>query len=138
MVATDIAARGLDVESISHVINYDMPASADDYIHRIGRTGRAERTGDAFTLVMPDDKDVIRAIERIMGKPLPRQTVDGFDYSAPVPEGVAASKEAHRPASPAPRRKPATHPYPPFPNRRPGDHPASRGLRQKYAGGRNK
>ncbi|HEV8260060.1 MAG TPA: DEAD/DEAH box helicase, partial [Burkholderiales bacterium] len=72
MVATDIAARGLDVESISHVINFDMPDTADAYIHRIGRTGRAERTGDAFTLVTPEDNDLIRTLERIMGKPLPR------------------------------------------------------------------
>ena len=110
MVATDIAARGLDVESISHVINYDMPATADDYIHRIGRTGRAERTGDAFTLAMPDDKDVIRSIERIMGKPLPRQTLDGFDYAAPVPEGRAASNETHLSTSHEPRRQ-TTHPF---------------------------
>ena len=86
MVATDIAARGLDVDGISHVINYDMPATADDYIHRIGRTGRAERTGDAFTLATPDDKDVIRDLERIMGKPLPRQVMEGFDYNAPAPD----------------------------------------------------
>ncbi|MDP3185082.1 MAG: DEAD/DEAH box helicase, partial [Anaerolineales bacterium] len=82
MVATDIAARGLDVESISHVINYDMPATADAYIHRIGRTGRAERSGDAFTLVTPEDADVIRALEKIMKQPLPRQTLSDFDYTA--------------------------------------------------------
>jgi ATP-dependent RNA helicase RhlE len=85
MVATDIAARGLDVEHISHVINYDMPATADDYIHRIGRTGRAQRTGDAFTLVTPDDREMIRALEKIMGKPLPRLTLEGFDYDVPAP-----------------------------------------------------
>ncbi|HTO99879.1 MAG TPA: C-terminal helicase domain-containing protein, partial [Anaerolineales bacterium] len=85
MVATDIAARGLDVESISHVINYDMPDTADAYIHRIGRTGRAERTGDAFTLVTPEDNDMIRTLERIMGQPLIRKTFDDFDYSVPAP-----------------------------------------------------
>jgi ATP-dependent RNA helicase RhlE len=85
MVATDIAARGLDVENISHVVNFDMPDTADAYIHRIGRTGRAERTGDAFTLVTPDDSDVIRALERIMGSPLPRATLEGFDYKVPAP-----------------------------------------------------
>ncbi len=84
MVATDIAARGIDVEGISHVINFDMPATTDDYIHRIGRTGRAEHTGDAFTLVTPDDQDMIRSMEKIIGKPLPRQALEGFDYSAPV------------------------------------------------------
>ncbi len=83
MVATDIAARGLDVEGISHVINFDMPATTDDYIHRIGRTGRAERTGDAYTLVTPEDRDMIRSLEKIIGKPLPRHTLQGFDYSAP-------------------------------------------------------
>jgi ATP-dependent RNA helicase RhlE len=138
MVATDIAARGLDVESISHVINYDMPATADDYIHRIGRTGRAERTGDAFTLAMPDDKDVIRSIERIMGKPLPRQTLDGFDYAAPVPEGRTASNETHLSTSHEPRRRPPTHSYPATTNRKPFSRQSTRGLRQKFAGGRSK
>src|SRR5512138_1144521 len=77
MVATDIAARGLDVENISHVINYDMPDTADAYIHRIGRTGRAQHTGDAFTLVTPEDRDMVRALERIMGHSLPRETLEG-------------------------------------------------------------
>lgn len=70
MVATDIAARGLDVEGISHVINYDMPDSTDAYIHRIGRTGRAERNGDAFTLVTPDDGPMVEMLERVMGERL--------------------------------------------------------------------
>ncbi|HTX89805.1 MAG TPA: DEAD/DEAH box helicase [Anaerolineales bacterium] len=113
MVATDIAARGLDVESISHVINFDMPATADDYIHRIGRTGRAERTGDAFTLVTPDDKDMIRALEKVMGKPLPRQTVEGFDYDIPAPEVHSTSERPafrprnSQPAAAAPAKRPA-------------------------------
>lgn len=85
MVATDIAARGLDVESISHVINYDMPDTADAYIHRIGRTGRAERTGDAFTLVTPEDNDMIRTLERIMGQPLDRKTLPDFNYAVAAP-----------------------------------------------------
>jgi ATP-dependent RNA helicase RhlE len=84
MVATDLAARGLDVEGISHVINFDMPATADDYIHRIGRTGRAERSGDAFTLVTPDDRGMIRSLEKIIGTRLPLHKLDGFDYSAPA------------------------------------------------------
>ena len=106
MVATDIAARGLDVESISHVINFDMPATADDYIHRIGRTGRAERKGDAFTLVTPDDKDVIRALEKIMGKALPRQILEGFDYDVAAPEIVPY--KGHNPhAVREPKRAPA-------------------------------
>jgi ATP-dependent RNA helicase RhlE len=92
MVATDIAARGLDVESISHVINYDMPDTADAYIHRIGRTGRAEKTGDAFTLVTPEDNDMIRTLERIMGGPLERRSMPDFDYSVEAPR--RASGEA--------------------------------------------
>jgi len=103
MVATDIAARGLDVENISHVINYDMPDTADAYIHRIGRTGRAQRTGDAFTLVTPEDNDMIRALERIMGKPLMRLTLDDFDYSPPAPpRHASAMHEGQRPPRPAP------------------------------------
>jgi len=113
MVATDIAARGLDVESISHVINYDMPDTADAYIHRIGRTGRAQRTGDAFTLVTDEDKDMIKILERIMGSPLKRETLDGFDYTRPAPpksdsggRGRGAPREdSRRPPRPAPTPK---------------------------------
>jgi ATP-dependent RNA helicase RhlE len=85
MVATDIAARGLDVDSISHVINFDMPDTADAYIHRIGRTGRAERSGDAFTLVTPEDEGMIRTLERVMGHRLSRLSLEGFDYAASAP-----------------------------------------------------
>jgi ATP-dependent RNA helicase RhlE len=85
MVATDIAARGLDVDSISHVINFDMPDTADAYIHRIGRTGRAERTGDAFTLSTADDEEMIRLLERVMGHTLKRLRLAEFDYTAPPP-----------------------------------------------------
>ncbi len=103
MVATDIAARGLDVENISHVINYDMPDTADAYIHRIGRTGRAEKTGDAFTLVTPEDEDLIRTLERIMGSPLPRETLEGFDYTVPAPPRSGPMRhELKRPPRPAP------------------------------------
>ncbi|NPV70130.1 MAG: DEAD/DEAH box helicase [Firmicutes bacterium] len=85
LVATDIAARGLDVVRISRVINYDIPDTADTYIHRIGRTGRAERNGDALTLVSTEDSAVVRDIERTLGRPIEKKTVAGFDYSAPVP-----------------------------------------------------
>ncbi len=103
MVATDIAARGLDVESISHVINYDMPDTADAYIHRIGRTGRAQRSGDALTLVTSDDRDMIRTLERIMSAPLPRATLEGFDYDVPAPKTTQGMFEGHRPPTrPAP------------------------------------
>ena len=103
MVATDIAARGLDIDSITHVINYDMPDTADAYIHRIGRTGRAQRTGDAFTLVTDEDKDMIRTLERIMGQPLKRETLADFDYSPPAPPRHGhAMRERGRPPRPAP------------------------------------
>lgn len=112
MVATDIAARGLDIETVSHVINYDMPDTADAYIHRIGRTGRAQRTGDAFTLVTDEDKDMIRILERIMGSELKRETLDGFDYKAPAPprsesggRGRGAPRDGGRPPKPAPTPK---------------------------------
>ena len=107
MVATDIAARGLDVDSISHVINFDMPDTADAYIHRIGRTGRAERTGDAFTLVTPDDDNMIRSLEKIMGQKLERQLIQGFNYTAPTPSSTSPARRPRvadgRPA-PSPRK----------------------------------
>src|SRR5687768_10102665 len=81
LVATDIAARGIDVEALSHVVNFDVPAVPEDYIHRVGRTARAEATGDAFTFVAPDEENDLRAIERAIGKRLPRITVPGFDYN---------------------------------------------------------
>ncbi len=81
LVATDIAARGIDVEALSHVINFDVPAVPEDYIHRVGRTARAEMTGDAFTFVSPEEEGDLRAIERAVGKRLPRVTLAGFDYA---------------------------------------------------------
>ena len=89
LVATDIAARGIDVLSISHVINYDMPENTDDYIHRIGRTGRVEKNGDAITFVTSADADKISALERLLNAPLERLTLPGFDYARP-----AADKES--------------------------------------------
>lgn len=80
LVATDIAARGLDIENISHVINYDVPARPEDYIHRIGRTARASAIGDAFTLCSPEEHAEIRAIERALKKTLPRVILPDFDY----------------------------------------------------------
>ena len=82
LVATDIAARGIDVEALGHVVNFDVPVSAEDYVHRVGRTARAELTGEAFTFASPDESDELRAIERAAGKPLLRVTVPDFDYSA--------------------------------------------------------
>ena len=86
LVATDIAARGIDVEALGHVVNFDVPRAPDDYIHRVGRTGRAEAVGDAFTFVSPEEEGEIRSIERAVGKRLPRVIVPDFDYKA-RPEG---------------------------------------------------
>ncbi|OYV71650.1 MAG: RNA helicase, partial [Gemmatimonadetes bacterium 21-71-4] len=80
LVATDIAQRGLDIDGISHVINYDVPQQPEDYVHRIGRTGRAEATGDAFTFMAPDEIAMVRTIERMMGEPIPRISVPGYDF----------------------------------------------------------
>ena len=98
LVATDIAARGIDVEALSHVVNFDVPHVPEDYIHRVGRTARAEMTGDAFTFVAPEEATDLAAIERAIGKRLPRITVPGFDYAkapaerfeVPIAERIAA------------------------------------------------
>ncbi len=86
LVATDIAARGIDVEALSHVINFDVPNVPDDYIHRVGRTARAALTGDAFTFVAPDEEADLRAIESAIGARLPRITLPDFDYAARAAE----------------------------------------------------
>jgi ATP-dependent RNA helicase RhlE len=86
LVATDIASRGIDILRISHVINYDMPKSTDDYIHRIGRTGRVEKSGDALTFVTKEDAQKIIDLERILNKPFERVTLEGFDYTKPEPD----------------------------------------------------
>ena len=86
LVATDIAARGIDVEELGHVVNFDVPLVPEDYIHRVGRTARAEATGDAFTFVAPEEEGELRGIERAIGRRLPRVTVPDFDYSS-RPEG---------------------------------------------------
>ncbi|MEN8264738.1 MAG: DEAD/DEAH box helicase [Nitrospirota bacterium] len=81
LVATDIAARGIDVSCISHVINFDMPDTTDAYTHRIGRTGRAAKTGDAFTFMTREDEPIVRSIERVLGEKVERRTLEGFDYT---------------------------------------------------------
>ena len=85
LVATDIAARGIDVEALGHVVNFDVPAAPEDYIHRVGRTGRAELTGEAYTFVSRDEQDSLRDIERAVGRNLPRLVLEGFDLSVPAP-----------------------------------------------------
>ena len=101
LVATDIAARGIDVESLGHVVNFDVPMAAEDYIHRVGRTARAEATGEAFTFVSPEEEGDLKQIERAIGRQLPRVTVPGFDYAArpqaklevPLAERIAEIKK---------------------------------------------
>ena len=104
LVATDIAARGIDVEALSHVVNFDVPAVPEDYIHRVGRTGRAELTGEAYTFVSPDEEADLRAIERAIKKALPRVTLPDFDYKArperaleiPIKERIAQIRAQKR------------------------------------------
>ncbi len=105
LVATDVAARGIDVEGISHVVNYDVPTQAEDYVHRVGRTGRAQAVGQAYTLATPLDVPMIHRIERILGQKIERRQVEGLDYRAqpanrPDAEAIRRYVEANR-------RKPA-------------------------------
>jgi ATP-dependent RNA helicase RhlE len=84
LVATDIAQRGLDISGITHVVNYDVPQQAEDYVHRIGRTGRAAKEGDAFTFMAPDEIAMVKSIERMIGEPIERISVPGFDFGSSV------------------------------------------------------
>jgi ATP-dependent RNA helicase RhlE len=131
LVATDIASRGIDVEALGHVINFDVPLVPEDYIHRVGRTARAEMTGEAFTFVSPDEEGDLRSIERAVGKALPRVTLPDFDYAAkpvarfevPVAERLAKlrsqrSEERARARAKEERRQQAAT--------RPGGGPTSR------------
>ena len=138
LVATDIAARGIDVEALSHVVNFDVPNVPEDYIHRVGRTARAELTGDAFTFVSPEEEGALAAIERAIGKRLPRVALPGFDYSRrgqekleiPLAERIAVirarkaeerarakANAARRAQPPAQGRRPAAPPAPSEPRR---------------------
>ncbi|MDH4226734.1 MAG: DEAD/DEAH box helicase [Deltaproteobacteria bacterium] len=105
LVATDIAARGIDVSSVSHVINYDMPNTTEAYIHRIGRTGRAAKTGDAFTFVTHEDNDMVRSIERTLKGTVERRKLEGFDYTVAATAGEAAEEKAERSRFDFSRRK---------------------------------
>jgi ATP-dependent RNA helicase RhlE len=85
LVATDIAARGIDVDGISHVVNYDFPMHSEDYVHRIGRTGRAHAIGDAISFITPEDQGPLRSLERFIGRGIVRKKAEGFDYNQPAP-----------------------------------------------------
>jgi ATP-dependent RNA helicase RhlE len=140
LVATDIAARGIDITELGHVVNFDVPQAPEDYIHRVGRTARAEATGDAFTFVSPEEEGELRGIERAVGKRLPRVTLPDFDYTAkaetrleiPIAERIAAirakkaedrarakAKEERRAGQGAPAPGPARHGRPSRRGRRP-------------------
>jgi len=97
LVATDIAARGIDVSQISHVINYDIPSTPEAYIHRIGRTGRATRSGEAFTLVTGEDQDMVSAINRIIGSEIEQRTISTFNYGSPPPNRDGRSQWIEKP-----------------------------------------
>src|SRR5271155_716092 len=93
LVATDIAARGIDVDGISHVVNYDFPMHAEDYVHRIGRTGRAHAVGDAISFVTHEDQGELRALERFIGRGIVRKKAEGFNYNAAAPQFESAEPE---------------------------------------------
>jgi len=98
--ATDVASRGLDISNVTHVINYDVPQHSEDYVHRIGRTGRARTEGEAFTLCKPEELPLVQSIEKLLGSPLPRKFVDDFSYrdspAEMVPTGAEVSKKRNR------------------------------------------
>ena len=128
LVATDIAARGIDVEALGHVVNFDVPMVPEDYIHRVGRTARAEATGDAFTFVAPDEEGELRGIERAIGRRLPRVTVPDFDYQAQARDQArGAAGRADRRRSAPRRRRTGSAPKP----RRHGARP----IRRRSRGG---
>src|SRR5216117_1532154 len=103
LVATDIAARGIDVDGISHVVNFDFPMHPEDYVHRIGRTGRAQAIGDAISCVSSEDHDVLRSLERFIGRGIVRKKAEGFDYTAAAPatpDRPERSRQFQRPSRP--------------------------------------
>ena len=133
MVATDIAARGINVEGISHVINYDVPTHAEDYVHRIGRTGRAAATGDAITFVSSDEEKYLRDIGRFIERKLTAQKCKGFSYVQSAPPDP---KTSERP-KPAESRKPAES-YKPAEGRKPPRSKIASGAKKPYRGRRRR
>ena len=97
LIATDVAARGLDVDDLDAVFNYELPKQAETYVHRIGRTGRAEKSGDAVTIVTAGELDFLRAIERFIGKAIPQTKLETFDYKwSPLFEKLGKPKKKKR------------------------------------------
>jgi ATP-dependent RNA helicase RhlE len=97
LVATDIAARGIDVSNISHVINFDMPDTVDAYTHRIGRTGRVHKSGEAFTFMAQGDEPLVREIEKVLGKRIERRRLPGFNYGGTMPEYQSQGNRPNQP-----------------------------------------
>lgn len=129
MVATDIAARGIDISTISHVINYDTPDSPETYTHRIGRTGRAARNGDAFTLVSPDELFKLKSIERLMRTNIERRTCATFDYNAPIDKSKSTFDRPERQWNRSRRAESGPE------QRRPVGGPQKRNFRDSYGAG---
>ncbi len=133
LVATDIAARGIDVDGISHVVNYDFPSHPEDYLHRIGRTGRAQAVGDAISFVTPDDHGALRSLERFMGRGIVRKHCEGFHHLAPASGSSAATEPARPVASHRRHSNPRLgRPMPRSPGRRPGFGSGSFGRRRRW------
>src|SRR5256714_816343 len=120
LVATDIAARGIDVDGISHVVNYDFPKHSEDYVHRIGRTGRAQAVGDALSFATPEDHGPLRSLERFIGRGIVRKRAEGFDYNAAAPPRDERGRGQRRQS--APRMEPKS----PGNSARGSGHPAQR------------
>ena len=129
LVATDIAARGIDVEGISHVINYDFPPQPEDYVHRIGRTGRAQAVGDAISFVTSEDHAALRALEKFISRGIPRKRMDDFDYTEEKEPVAWRPEPPRRPAAVAQRNAPRHAPRPSQPSRPSHGPSASRGSR---------
>ena len=112
LVATDIAARGIDVDGISHVVNYDFPMQSVDYVHRIGRTGRAHAVGDAISFVTPEDQGDLRALERFIGRGIVRKRAEGFNYTAAPSPTFGAEERERRPQQGRPQGRPQRSGHP--------------------------
>jgi len=134
MVATDIAARGIDVAGVSHVINYDVPENPEDYVHRIGRTGRAMAVGDAFTLAIPENTSDVRDIERFIGQKIPQLSLDTFSYMG----GRAPVLDTTKPGGGGPRARPGRSSGSPGrnQNRQPGGRPHGGGNPSHHPAGK--
>jgi ATP-dependent RNA helicase RhlE len=127
LVATDIAARGIDVSQVSHVVNFDIPDTPEAYIHRIGRTGRAARSGDAYTLVTAEDAAMVRAIEKVLGSAVERRTLAGFNYNLVAPPRPPQGPRAPRQKGTSPTNAhPATQTKGPRRSRKPSGPGATR------------